>query len=273
MLSPLITAPQPDLRILAVDQIVAHEEHDSQRSDPLMKRLVLAEVFTNPPVVAPMDDGRFVVLDGANRYHCFSALGFPHLLVQVVDYKSGFVELGVWNHVITEWDRDEFQAELERLPDVKIRHGWDHTAVAQVLLSDGLVLALDAPNSTIEERNQALRELVHVYLRRGRMHRSALHDPTLIWPLYPRAVALVLFPPYTPDDIISAARHQAFLPPGISRHIIHGRALKLFYPMDALRDTTTSTEGKNAALQEWVLRKLSNREVRYYAEATYQFDE
>jgi hypothetical protein len=30
---------------------------------------------------------------------------------------------------------------------------------------------------------------------------------------------------------------------------------------------------KNEALQSWVQQKLANRQVRYYAEATYQFDE
>ena len=35
----------------------------------------------------------------------------------------------------------------------------------------------------------------------------------------------------------------------------------------------TSLEWKNRELQQWMQRKLSERSIRYYAEATYQFDE
>ena len=40
-----------------------------------------------------------------------------------------------------------------------------------------------------------------------------------------------------------------------------------------LRDPATPLERKNARLLEWLQTKLANRQVRYYAEATYQFDE
>ena len=62
------------------------------------------------------------------------------------------------------------------------------------------------------------------------------------------------------------------MPPGVSRHIIHGRALNLNYPMDELRAYGT-VAAKNAHLQEWLLQQYAERSVRYYAEATYQFDE
>ena len=91
--------------------------------------------------------------------------------------------------------------------------------------------------------------------------------------LYPDAIALVLFPPYNAEDIIAAAEHQAFLPPGVSRHIIQGRALKLNYPLHYLENMETSLEEKNQHLQDWIREKLANRSVRYYAESTYQFDE
>ena len=91
--------------------------------------------------------------------------------------------------------------------------------------------------------------------------------------MFPDANAVVHFPPYLPADIIEAAQHDAFLPPGISRHIVHGRAIRVNYPLDALRDPNTSLEQKNDDLLRWMQNKLANRQVRYYAEATYQFDE
>jgi hypothetical protein len=273
MLDAKSTAPPPDLRILSIDCISPHEEHDSQRSEPLKKILSEAEFFTNPPIVAPMGNDCYVVMDGANRYHCFRELGYPHLLVQVVDYKSDFVELGVWNHVIGDWDEETFVQHLHELPDATLKKGWDYRSVAQILLHNGSVLSLDACIETLAERNQTLRNLVHIYQRRARLSRTAHSDPTLIWPLFPDAIALVLFPLYKAQDITASAQQKAFLPPGISRHIIHGRALKLNYPMGKLIDKCTSLEAKNEEFQTWIREKLAQRQVRYYAESTYQFDE
>jgi hypothetical protein len=140
-------------------------------------------------------------------------------------------------------------------------------------MHDGSVLAIHGSNETIRERNKTLCKLVDVYRYQAILNRTAVTDPTIIWRLYPEAIALVLFPPYEAEDIIAAAQHQAFLPPGVSRHIIQGRALRVNYPLAFLRDNETSLEAKNKHLQEWIRNKLAARSVRYYAESTYQFDE
>ena len=44
-------------------------------------------------------------------------------------------------------------------------------------------------------------------------------------------------------------------------------------PLAALRDPNITLEQKNIDLLRWMQNKLANRQVRYYAEATYQFDE
>lgn len=269
----MTSAPPPTLRIVPIDAIHSHEEHDSQRSLPLLDVIRHAETLTNPPIVAEMGDGEYVMLDGANRHFCFRELGYEHLLVQVGDYETEFVELGVWQHVIRDWSQEAFTEALYSLPDATVEQGWNHQAVAQILLHDGPVLSVDAPNESVEERNQTLREMVHLYQQRAKLNRTALTDPTMIWPLYPSAIAVVLFPPYEPQDIIRAAQHNALLPPGVSRHIIQGRALKLHYPLTWLRDEHLSLEAKNAHLQEWLQEKMANRAVRFYAESTYLFDE
>ena len=47
------SAPPPDLRILHTDSIHPHEEHDSQRSGPLIEQIRNAQYMINPPIVAP----------------------------------------------------------------------------------------------------------------------------------------------------------------------------------------------------------------------------
>src|SRR5688500_12969377 len=87
----------PDLRIVPLDLLIDHEYIAAQRTAPLAQRLQAEGLLKNPPIVAPLDldggDERFVVLDGANRTTALHTLGYPHVLVQVVDYETPFVTL------------------------------------------------------------------------------------------------------------------------------------------------------------------------------------
>lgn len=267
------SAPPPDLRIVMISSVLPHEEHDSQRSDPLIERLQQETFMINPPLVAPMGASQFVILDGANRCFSFERLNYPHILVQVASYESGYVELGTWRHIISDWETDALLADLEQLPEIRLRDGQDRQAIAHILLKGGRVIGIHASVENARQRNAALCSVVRVYQRKARLYRTAITEPQDIWPLYPEANAMVIFPQYQPADIIAAARYQAYLPAGVSRHVVHGRALRVNYPLDRLRDSETSLMDKNEALKIWMQEKLAKRQVRYYAEATYQFDE
>jgi len=272
MLNSSTSAPPPDLRIVDINHVLPHEKSDIQRSKPLIERIRQADYFTNPPVVAEIDDNQFVLMDGANRHNSLKHLGFPHILVQVADYNTEFIELGVWQHIVSDWESSHFIQQLERIDGIDVRDGWDSHAVAQVLLREGPVYGIHAKIDNIVQRNFTLRQVVETYHHNATLYRTPLTDPTQIWSLYPTGIALLMFPSYEPQNIIDAATNQAYLPPGVSRHIIHGRALKLNYPMSELR-ADLPLEQKNQHLQQWIREKLANRSVRYYAESTYQFDE
>ncbi len=272
MLANPASAPPPTLRIVPIGDVLPHEKGDVQRSRPLMTRLQAAKFFTNPPVVARIPGDKYVLMDGANRYYSLKHLGFQHILVQVADYKTKFVELGVWQHIVSDWDIADFVHQLKGIKSIHIRDGWDSDAVAQILLREGPVYSVHAKTDSIIERSFTLRQVVECYHHHATLYRTPLTDPTQIWALYPSSIALVMFPTYLPQNIIEAATQKAYLPPGLSRHIIHGRALKLNYPMDRLRENLP-LEQKNRQLQQWVQQKMAERSVRYYAEATYQFDE
>jgi hypothetical protein len=267
-------APTPDLRIILTQQLCPHEEHDSQRALPLIQRLQQESAVINPPIVAPMGDDKFVILDGANRYYAFSQLQYPHILAQVVTYESEWVDLRTWRHIVCNWDADQFIHQLQQLPAIQLTEGtMDKRAIAYVRLKNQHVHSILVSSDDVHERNAALCEVVGVYQQQATLHRTALSEPEDIWPLYPDAIALLIFPNYEPSDIMTAARVQAFLPPGISRHIIHGRALRVNYSLELLHDKKLDLDEKNIALQHWFQAKLANRQVRYYAEASYQFDE
>lgn len=269
----LVHAPMPDLHIVAVNALHPHEEHDSQRSMPLVESLRHSKYLMNPPIVARMNDDEYVILDGANRCSAFESLNYPHILVQLVSYDSGYVGLDVWHHIVSRWDIEVFKAQIEALEAVTLTPQHDENAIAHIVLPEGREFAVMADVSNLYERNAILRQVVTLYQSQAILDRTAISEPREVLPLYPEAIALVVFPNYQPQDIIAAAQQKAYLPPGISRHIVHGRAIRVNFPVEVLRDSTASLEDKNEALNEWMERKFASRQVRYYAEATYLFDE
>ena len=268
-----IHAPTPDLRIVSAEALRSHEEHDSQRALPLIERLKSEAYIINPPVVVPIEDGEYVILDGANRCYAFMALGYPHILVQAASYESGYVDLETWNHVIGSWDAQVFLDSVASLHGIEINSGQNAHAIAHILLRNHEVYALCSPVDTVHERNAALRQVVEIYQQQAKLYRTTISEPDEVLPLYEDGVALVVFPRYKPVDIIAAAKYDAYLPPGVSRHIVHGRALRVNYPIVDLRADHLTLAEKNQQLKQWLQDKLVNRQIRYYAEATYQFDE
>lgn len=269
-----LEAPQPDLRIVRTDSLRPHELHDSQRAVPLAERLREETHMINPPVVAPHGD-HFVILDGANRFHAFSHLGYPHILVQVVTYPGDHVALDTWHHVVGGWQIDALLDGAAALDNARLAdaNGSAAGALASVALRDGRLLALSPGATGDPESFAAVRAFVGLYQRSANLHRTAIHDAEALWSLYPDAIALVRFPSITPQAVLHAADSRDFLPPGISRHIVQGRAIRVNYPLDALRESSLTLDDKNARLQDWIRHRLASRAVRYYAEATYQFDE
>lgn len=272
----------PDLRIVPVDLLVPHEEHDDQRSEPLIKRIEQSGVWLNPPVVAPMGDGRYVILDGANRHHCLKTLGYPHILVQVVEYESSAVRLETWHHVVSDISWFEFLRAIREIPELSIERTDLLSAraalarrlvLAYAVLRDHSAYTLNAHIRSMEGRTAILRQIVDTYKTKGVLNRINTDALSLARRVYPNAVAIVVFPHYEPVEILVAARDGVRLPPGISRHMIQGRAMRLNYPLTELRDDGTSLEEKNARLQAWIQQRTAEKRIRYYAEATYLFDE
>jgi L-serine kinase (ATP) / ParB family transcriptional regulator, heme-responsive regulator len=273
MSSTMLNVPTPELRILDAKHIHPHEEHDSQRSTPLIERLKQAEFLINPALIAPMPNGEYVILDGANRYHCFSALGYQHQLFQVMSYESGMIDLQVWQHVVSDWSADEFVKVLQSLPNINLSPQSDVNTLATLQFKDRTTLHVIVNQSSLVERNAILRAVVKIYQNHARLDRTSLTNPQEVWGIYPQAICLIRFEPYSPTDIMNSTLQKAYLPPGISRHLIQGRAMQLNYPLSALQDTSLTLEQKNADLQTWILQKFAQRAVRFYGESTYQFSE
>lgn len=275
--------PQPDLRIVPLADIIEHEYNDLQRTLPLIERLKAEGVLKNPPIVAPLAEGdrRFVVLDGANRSTALHHMGYPHILAQVVAYRPPLVTLSTWHHVLTDLDMPAFQANLHALTGAQLTatdlltaraNLARREALAYLLYADGQVVTVQSASRALHAQNATLNALVNCYKSVGALHRTATDDLAENKALHPNLAVLVVFPNYNMAEVLALARDGELLPPGLTRHLIQGRALRINYPLSELA-APDSLEAKNARLQAWVREKAAQRAMRLYAEATFMFDE
>lgn len=269
-----------DLRIVAREDVLLHEQTDPHRVERLVQALRNDTFLRNPPVVAEAD-GLYVVLDGATRTTALSDLDCRHLVVQVVPY-STHVRLEAWYHLLPESTAKEVIRGLEA-------HGAaNHDARAQVVSLDSAHIALDSREATAavvvseneayllrasaREANTALRTLVHSYGSFGEVHRIVNDDLQRVVRSEENVGAVVLFPPWKPEEIIRAAIEKDLLPAGITRHVIPGRVLNVNVSLDILQLEATLV-AKSEWLERWLTQKIMAKKVRFYHESVFVFDD
>ena len=269
----------PDLRILPTESLVLHEETDPYRTARLTEVLAREQILKNPPIVAPIPDSpRYVVLDGANRTMSLRALAVPHILVQVVEYDT--VQLDTWNHVVTGIDMDMLFGCVRKVDGLSLELGKLSQArqlltarrcMGYIVCPSGEVYIMRGGDSLLEEA-RLLNQIVRAYKGIGKIYRIKT-DIAKQDHYYEPIVAIFVFPPFTPADIINLATMAQKMPTGITRHIIPLRALRLNYPLNQLADATMSLTEKNDALKDFIRDRLQTRSIRFYQESTVLFDE
>jgi hypothetical protein len=84
---------------------------------------------------------------------------------------------------------------------------------------------------------------------------------------------LVLFPRFRQEDIVQLAiRHRDRLPMGITRHAVPNRALRVYYPISWLRESTPLA-AKKARLAAYLEAKWEEGSIRHYPEGSTLYDE
>lgn len=80
---------------------------------------------------------------------------------------------------------------------------------------------------------------------------------------------LVVFPKFTPKEVVELAASNVKIPAGITRHIITDRALRVNFPLMILNSKAISLEEKNTLLED----HLRGKSPRFYKESTVMYDE
>lgn len=275
----------PRLVMLPTGSLVLHEECDPRRVDKLCQRIRADGHLKHPPIVTALPNSEcYVVLDGANRTMAFSTMHVPHIVAQQVSYGDPGVELSTWHHVVAGMPLETFEAALSQVGGLKlVECSLDQAraalatgdAAAYIVCAGGVRKAISnnggagaraAPVGDI----RLLNDLVAVYKGRAEIFRASNDIWEIQAPYYPGITALIVFPHYSPADILKLVRRGEKVPTGITRHAIPNRALYINIPLDILSADWT-LDRKRAWLDEWLMQQMAANAIRYYSESTFLF--
>jgi L-serine kinase (ATP) / ParB family transcriptional regulator, heme-responsive regulator len=276
----------PRLRFVPLELLIPHEREDLRRTTSLTERLQESGVLRNPPIITPGtsvgDARRFVVLDGANRVSTLRALGYPHVVAQIVDYEEPAVRLSTWHHALVDLPLCDLERELAGTPGLTIcKEDLSH-ARALLARRESIAFIRCAETATtlslhgghdLHERNRILNAVVDLYRGVRPYHRVTRDSLEEARASDPKVTSLVVFPRFDPDEILEIALSGARLPAGITRHVIAWRALRVNIPLAILSDKAQAIEAKNTWLERWVSEREAQNSIRFYEESTVLFDE
>ena len=271
----------PTLKILPVECLILHEDHDSQRSLPLVQKLRAQGILRNPPIVMPLTDGtdRYMVLDGANRVTSLREMDFPHIVAQVVDANDPHVNLQTWNHVVWGMDAKTLIRKIRQIEGLEVVKIDTHKSLdapkyvpLQIRLPDGRLYLLVETPSDLPTHINTLHQIVNAYKTRASLDRTSQTLIDSFKKMYPDLTALVIFPRFKINTILKLAAQKIVLPTGITRFTVSPRVLHLNYPLHEL-SSGKSIEYKEEYLKEWIEERVKKKGIRLYTEATFLFDE
>jgi len=271
----------PNLRILPVESLILHEDHDMQRSLPLVEKLRAQGIIRNPPIVMPLNDDtdRYMVLDGANRVTSLQEMEFPHIVAQVVEPNDPNVNLQTWNHVTWGMSAKTLMTSLRKISGIELVKINTSKSVdapkylpMQVRFANGNFYIFRETPSDLATHINTLHQIVNTYKTRASLDRTSQTLIDTFKKVYPDLTALFIFPSFKIKTVLKLAGQNIVLPTGITRFTVSPRALHLNYPLHEL-SSGKPIEYKEEYLNHWIQQRVKKKGVRLYSEATFLFDE
>jgi len=271
----------PNLKILPLGSLILHEDHDMQRTLPLVEKLRRVGILRNPPIVMPLADGtdRYMVLDGANRVTSLTEMEFPHIVAQVVKADDPHVNLQTWNHVVWGMNTKTLMGRIRKVKGLEVIKVNTFRSLdapkyvpVQIRLPDGKLYLLAETPSDLAIHINTLHQIVNAYKTGASLDRTSQTLIDSFKSIYSDLTALIIFPNFKVKTILKLAAQKIVLPTGITRFTVSPRALHLNYPLHEL-SSGKPIEYKEDYLKQWIEERVKNKGVRLYAEQTFLFDE
>lgn len=250
----------PNLQIVPIENLLLHEGHDKQRANRLVKKIPRDKIFTNPPIVAKMPRQKnYVVLDGANRVTAVKKLGYPHLVVQIVDYFKN-VKLEAWNHLVC---RAKNRRDILKLVE-------SNPAFAS--LQNKKVIRFTKIKPAKLKEHLGFMNSLHDLYENQKFYRVMGTDLKEFQKEYNSFDFLVVYPKFFPREIINIASNHLYVPSGITRHVIPSRGVGVDLDLKILRGNQTLAK-KNQYLNQLIQKRIKERKVRVYQEQIVVFND
>ena len=252
----------PELQVVALEQILPHEETDPLRVETLLRRLEMEQIQANPMVCFQAPGGELILLDGATRTEALRRLGLKHAVVQLVDPAQ--VTLETWHHVVRACPPAELLSALRERDDLTLVGDEGPPLVrlameAHTVFGEGV-----SPNATLVA-------LAGTYLGHWSVARVTDPHPDTVAARFPDWSAIVEFPILTRHDVVKAAIGQDLLPAGVTRFLVPGRALGLDLDLSLLM--RGSREEMQAAVEDLLQRRAQEGRIRRYEEPVVVLDD
>jgi len=265
----------PELHIVALNDVVLHEDPDMERVARLVDRFSADGILKNPPVVARSKGHRRIVLDGANRVTALRKLGYSHVLVQELDLFDKGLSLGTWHHAIERRSQEELLAHAESIPGVTLQEESDAPTapprMARFSFPSGRVVSLEGAKD-LDQRVVQLHKLTKIYHRFAYFDRVSYTNLDDLNRNYRNFTALLTFRSFTVEDLQDLTHWDRRVPSGVTRVLLPKRALRFNIQLEMLR-AGLSVEEKEDWLQQTILERVADKSIRFYREPTFFFDE
>lgn len=269
------------LQIVPIKDVLPHEEYDQNRAKPLITRLKQEKHLVNPIIVATLDNGKFLQLDGMNRFSAFKMMKIPTILAQIIDYNDqDVVELSSWTHLFhiehekfflcaTDMQMTVKKGNIDNVGHRYIREEGQSRLCTVVTRKKEVYLIYT--NGTLFDKINKLNKLVDCY--KDRIFRDVLvqtpgvGDIELLFQERSSANMMMIFPTFTRHQIVDVVKHGQLFPSGVTRHIIKRRCLNVRMPMSFF-ENGGSLKQQNIELEKM----LTNKAFRLYEEPTIYFE-
>ena len=270
------------LEVIKIEDILVHEELDPSNSKELINFLKKSKNLSNPIIVASLGNKKYVQLDGMNRIYSFRTLGIKTITAQIVDYNNQEeIELSSWLHIF-KGELEKFLTFIKKDPSLVVAQGKmdqvghryikekDFGRLCSIITNKKEVFFISTAGNFLEKIKR-LNYLVSFYkndLSRGALPYT-LNGDTIkkFFKQYPEDNLIVIFPTFTPQQVIESVKSEILLPTGITRHLVKSRVLNINLPLSLYNDNKSLKEQNKE--QDKI---LSKKRSRLYEEATVNFE-
>lgn len=245
------------LQTVDIDLICFHEAHEVARLEQTCKSIRDEGVLKHPPLAVRMQDGRYLILDGAHRTKALQQLECRRIIVQQVDVER--VAIGSWDHLVPA---GEWLEELKKHPRLVFEEQPQRErAIAELVEADGSTYYLYPVGDA--EDSLALLEAWHLIVERYSREYSVKRLPQ-VGETWPGADEVLLrYPSYRLQELEQIVSGGHVMPAGVTRCAISGRLLNLRVPLELLLNQEFNQEQWQELQGRW------SDAIRLYSEEVY----